>query len=153
MIKTLFPLALAAAVLGGCATVQPDSDGIARAGIGQTAYVNGPKVTPLALMEDSRCPMNARCVWAGQVRVTVRIDTGAGYVTREMTSNKPIFRLPMPTMTAAATATSSPMTVRWSGVSPVLRSPLPNGFTALSTGVRNLPSNIPHTLPRDSMGA
>ncbi len=90
MIKTLFPLALAAAVLGGCATVQPDSDGIARAGIGQTAYVNGPKVTPLALMEDSRCPMNARCVWAGQVRVTVRIDTGAGYVTREMTSNKPI---------------------------------------------------------------
>jgi hypothetical protein len=31
-----------------------------------------------------------RCVWAGQVRLTVRIDTGAGYVTREITSNKPI---------------------------------------------------------------
>jgi hypothetical protein len=88
--KTVFPLTLLAIALAGCATVQPDSDGIAWAGIGQTAYVNGPKVTPLAVMEDSRCPMNARCIWAGQVRLTVRIDTGAGYQTREITSNKPI---------------------------------------------------------------
>ena len=36
--------------------------------------------------------------------------------------------------------------VRWSGVSPVLRSRLPIGLTALSTGVRNLPSNIATTL-------
>jgi hypothetical protein len=90
MFKPLIPFALAATALAGCATIQPDSDGIARAGIGQTAYLGGPKVTPLAVMEDSRCPMNARCVWAGQVRLTVRIDTGAGYETRELTSNKPV---------------------------------------------------------------
>lgn len=90
MIKTLFPLALAAIALTGCATIQPGSDGITRVRIGETAYVGGPKVTPLAVLEDSRCPMNARCVWAGQVRLTVRIDTGAGYVTREITSNQPI---------------------------------------------------------------
>lgn len=88
--KTVFSLALFLAPLMGCTTIQPDRDGIARAGIGQTAYVGGPRVTPLAVMEDSRCPMNARCVWAGQVRLTVRIDTGSGYVTREITSNKPV---------------------------------------------------------------
>lgn len=90
MAKFLIPCALVVTALPGCATIQPDAAGIARAGIGETAYVNGPRVTPLALMEDSRCPMNARCVWAGQVRLTVRIDTGSGYVTREITSNKPV---------------------------------------------------------------
>ncbi len=88
--KMALPFAVLSIILTGCATVQPDRDGIARVGIGQTAYVGGPRVTPLALMEDSRCPMNARCVWAGQVRLTVRIDTGSGYQTREITSNKPV---------------------------------------------------------------
>jgi hypothetical protein len=83
----LAPLALA---LTGCVTVQPDSDGIARAKIGQTVYVDGPKVTPLAVLEDSRCPMNARCVWAGQVRLSVRIALGSRNEVREIVSNKPI---------------------------------------------------------------
>lgn len=83
----LVPLALA---LTGCVTAQPDSDGIARAKIGQTVYVDGPKVTPLAVLEDSRCPMNARCVWAGQVRLSVRIALGARSEVREIISNKPI---------------------------------------------------------------
>ncbi|HCF25399.1 MULTISPECIES: hypothetical protein [unclassified Novosphingobium] len=91
MIRTIaLPLAAAALSLTGCATVQPDADGVARARIGETAYVGGPKVTPLMVLEDSRCPADVRCVWAGQVRLTVRIDTGAGYVTREIISNKPI---------------------------------------------------------------
>jgi hypothetical protein len=83
----LAPIVLA---LTGCITVQPDSDGIARARIGQTVYVDGPKVTPLAVLEDSRCPMNARCVWAGQVRLSVRIGLGSRNELREITSNKPI---------------------------------------------------------------
>lgn len=86
---TFLSLTLFATALTGCATIQPDRDGISRAGIGQTAFVGGPRVTPLAVLEDSRCPMNARCVWAGQVRLTVRIDTGSGYLTREITSNTP----------------------------------------------------------------
>ncbi|MFM5950579.1 MAG: hypothetical protein ACKOPM_15355 [Novosphingobium sp.] len=91
MIRTIaLAFTFAALTLSGCATIQPDADGIARARIGETAYVGGPKVTPLMVLEDSRCPMNARCVWAGQVRLTVRIDTGTGYITREITSNKPI---------------------------------------------------------------
>jgi hypothetical protein len=61
-----------------------------RARLGETARVDGPKVTPLAVLEDSRCPMNARCVWAGRVRIRARIDLGSGSQFREMTQGEPI---------------------------------------------------------------
>ena len=60
------------------------------AALGQSVYVDGPRVTPLEVLEDSRCPMNARCVWAGQVRLRIRIDLGSGSATREITSGKPL---------------------------------------------------------------
>ncbi|MBL9070875.1 MAG: hypothetical protein JNM03_12900 [Sphingopyxis sp.] len=31
--------------------------------------VDGPIIQPVKVLEDSRCPMNARCIWAGRVRV------------------------------------------------------------------------------------
>lgn len=88
-LRLLLPFT-AFATLGACATIPPDPDGIARAGIAQTAYVNGPKVTPLAVLEDSRCPLRTQCIWAGQVRVLVRLQTTQGYRNEEMTSGKPI---------------------------------------------------------------
>ena len=48
---------------------------------------------------------------------------------------------PEPMAKAAPTPMSKPTTVRWSGVRPVRRRALPRGFTALSIGVLNLPSN------------
>jgi hypothetical protein len=42
-------------------------------------------VTPLALEEDSRCPVNARCMWAGRVVVRVVIDDGRGRLERRVT--------------------------------------------------------------------
>ena len=65
-----------------------------------------------------------------------------------MTSTRPRRSWPAPMATAAPTPTSRPRIVRWSGVRPVLRSAAPTGLTALSTGVRNLPSNIESTLSR-----
>ncbi|KMS59172.1 hypothetical protein V474_08085 [Novosphingobium barchaimii LL02] len=59
------------------------------AALGQTVTVDGPRVTPLAVLEDSRCPMNARCVWGGQLRLRLRIDSGRGGEI-EITSGKPI---------------------------------------------------------------
>ena len=77
-------------LLAGCAsTPSPHTDGIARARFGETAYVDGPRVTPLAIVEDSRCPHGVRCVWAGRLRITARIDLGSGSQTRELTLHKP----------------------------------------------------------------
>lgn len=62
--------------------------GLTYARLGESVTVDGPRVTPLQVLEDSRCPMNARCVWAGQVRLKVRIDSGTGGVV-ELTTGKP----------------------------------------------------------------
>lgn len=90
MIKPLLPLALVAA-LGGCVTVpKAGADGSIEARLGQKVDLGGPKVTPLKVLEDSRCPMEARCVWAGRVRLEVRIETGAGSNVQELASDKPL---------------------------------------------------------------
>jgi hypothetical protein len=82
----LAPFALAACVT----TPQPDADGIAWAKLDQRVYVDGPYVTPLEVLEDSRCPMNARCIWAGRVRLSVKIDLGSRSEIREITTEQPI---------------------------------------------------------------
>lgn len=71
-----FPSAL---LLSACATTLntplPDGSNVA---LGQKAFVDGPIVEPVAIIEDSRCPMNARCVWAGRVRVQMLWHRGNG---------------------------------------------------------------------------
>ena len=42
--------------------------GLAR--IGETTRVGTLAVTPLRVVEDSRCPINARCIWAGRLILT-----------------------------------------------------------------------------------
>jgi len=69
-----------AALLSGCATTReqaplPDGHDVA---LGQRAYVDGPIVQPVKLLEDSRCPMNARCIWAGRVRLQMVWIRGNG---------------------------------------------------------------------------
>lgn len=80
-------------LLTACATtpapVEPQ-DGIARAGLNERVYVDGPYVTPLDVLEDSRCPMNARCVWAGRTRLSVRVDLGSRSEMHEVSTDKPV---------------------------------------------------------------
>ena len=83
--KPLLLAPLAALALTGCITYHNRSDGITRLRIDETGSVDGPRVTPLKVLEDSRCPMGTQCVWAGRVKVSVRIDTGPGSELREMT--------------------------------------------------------------------
>jgi hypothetical protein len=69
----------APALLSACAVVpRPDSTPPQPAGyavpIGVAVRVGDLSVTPTRVVEDSRCPMNARCVWAGRVVVTTRIQ-------------------------------------------------------------------------------
>ena len=72
-------LALAVALALAACTTTPaaPSDGIPRAGLDERIYVDGPYVTPLEVIEDSRCPINARCVWAGRTRLSVKSDLGS----------------------------------------------------------------------------
>lgn len=85
-------LALLPAVLAltGCATASNANDGLAWAAIGERVFVDGPYVTPLAVIEDSRCPANVRCVWAGRLKIRARIHLGSGDRERELTLGEPV---------------------------------------------------------------
>lgn len=76
--------------LAACATPQQPADGIARAKLGERVYVDGPAVTPLKVLEDSRCPKGVQCVWAGQLRLNVRVHLGARDEVHELTLGKPV---------------------------------------------------------------
>lgn len=62
----------------------------AYAALGQTVDAGGPRVTPLEVLEDSRCPTGTQCFWPGQVRLRIRVDLGSGSETYEITSGRPI---------------------------------------------------------------
>jgi hypothetical protein len=81
------PLLLAAlALIAGCASTSPSAHrGITYAKLGQTVHLGGPWVTPLAVVEDSRCPTGVACVWAGRLRISARIGLGSGSEMRELT--------------------------------------------------------------------
>ena len=78
-------LAIASTSLGACATIPdapivegtPAAEGTPVA-LRHPVHVGDVVATPMKVVEDSRCPMNARCVWAGRLIVTTRID-GAGW--------------------------------------------------------------------------
>lgn len=87
--KALFVL-LAPALLSACAIVPaPDTTPPAPVGsavaLGQRVQVGSLTVSPVAVVEDSRCPINARCVWAGRLVVRTQIDgrTVAGEAWRD----------------------------------------------------------------------
>lgn len=81
----------AAALAVGCTTVpEPSQDGIVRAHLGERVYVDGPAVTPLEVLEDSRCPGNVQCFWEGQLRLKVRVHLGARDELHELTLGQPV---------------------------------------------------------------
>jgi len=45
--------------------------------LGESSRLGGRTVTPLAILEDSRCPAGAQCIQAGTVRLQVRVQRGA----------------------------------------------------------------------------
>lgn len=74
---------VAPALLAACVMVPepystpPAPQGSAVA-LGQSVKVGDVTVTPLSVVEDSRCPIDARCVWAGRLVVRTQVD-GAGW--------------------------------------------------------------------------
>lgn len=76
--RILFSLGLAAALTACMVVAPPDNTPPAPQGsavaLGQKVRVGDLTVTPTAVVEDSRCPINARCVWAGRLVVRTQID-------------------------------------------------------------------------------
>ena len=64
----------------------------AEIGFGQTVALGDLLLTPLRITEDSRCPINARCVWAGRITVETQID-GDGWQETVGISNDDFTRL------------------------------------------------------------
>lgn len=69
--------ALFALTLAGCATTPPANAG-PTAGLGQVAAVNGIRIRPIEVVEDSRCPAMVNCVWEGRLVVRARMY-GSGW--------------------------------------------------------------------------
>jgi len=68
-------LCLAVFPLAGCATLWGQSVGGAQTlKLGQTGHYGPVDLTPIAVDEDSRCPVGTKCIWAGQVRVKVLVE-------------------------------------------------------------------------------
>ena len=77
-IAFLAPLALAACVVVPAPDSTPPAPQGTAVALGQRVQVGDLTVTPTAVVEDSRCPINARCVWAGRLVVRTQIDGLAG---------------------------------------------------------------------------
>lgn len=73
----------------------------ATVGFGAQAMLNDVTITPLALIEDSRCPINARCVWAGRLVLRTTFSVGGPRETRDFILGTPQ-AVPGGTMTLVA---------------------------------------------------
>jgi hypothetical protein len=81
-------VAIFSVALAGCAAV-PAANAGPTAGLGQLAYTNGLTVRPLQVIEDSRCPVNVVCVWAGRLVVRSEVSGGRWRQTRDLEMGKP----------------------------------------------------------------
>ena len=52
-----------------------DTTGVFTLALGETGTSHGWTITPTALEEDSRCPIDVQCIQAGTVRVSVRVGS------------------------------------------------------------------------------
>lgn len=89
----LFIAALGAVALSGCATAR-DLPGCREAQCIalQERQVLAPDmaVRPLAVREDSRCPLEAECIWEGRLVVEAELEMGHETTTVEIETGKPL---------------------------------------------------------------
>ena len=52
--------------------------------LGETAALHGLAVSPVAIAEDSRCPIDAACVWQGLLRLDVVLGDASGTTTASL---------------------------------------------------------------------
>lgn len=74
------------ALVAGCAAPVAASDaptdqngaaaapGVVSVRLGETARLGGVTVRPIAVVEDSRCPRDVDCIWAGRLRLRAAVS-------------------------------------------------------------------------------
>ena len=93
--KTAFAAALALP-LSACAII-PDTPRVngdaatqgTPVALGEAVWTGDTILKPLAVTEDSRCPANAQCVWAGRLTVSTRITATSWAQTAPLTLGEP----------------------------------------------------------------
>lgn len=61
----------------------------ARQALGQPRRFGTVLVTPLKVIEDSRCPIHVTCIWAGRLVVRTRIERRGARIERDLTLGAP----------------------------------------------------------------
>jgi hypothetical protein len=61
----------ASLALSGCVTTKDVKSNGNDMALGQTANIDGPRIKIVKILEDSRCPINARCIQAGTVKLQI----------------------------------------------------------------------------------
>ena len=95
MLRHFALLTLLAAPLAACSTTAgPEEWGtIAPEGsavpLRQSVRAGSTILTPVQVVEDSRCPANARCVWAGRVILRTRVESAGGREVVDLTLGEP----------------------------------------------------------------
>jgi hypothetical protein len=72
-------------LLAACVAYNVKDDGTVRARLNQTVKVADFQLTPLEVIEDSRCPGDVQCVWAGRLRLKARIEFGGKAAEQDLT--------------------------------------------------------------------
>jgi len=107
-------LLFALPVLGGC-TIIPDTPRVGQEAasqgrpiaLGQSAWLGDAIVTPLAVVEDSRCPVDAQCIQAGKLTVRTRITATHWQQTVPLTLGEPHQAMNRSFLLAAVSPTKS----------------------------------------------
>lgn len=86
MTRTAIVLALLA-VTSCTTTPETDFANGPTASLNEVANLDGLTVRPLTVIEDSRCPAQVQCVWAGRVRIRAEVS---GDGIRELTLGEPL---------------------------------------------------------------
>lgn len=91
-VRILMLASLAAICLAGCATsnrvASPPIEGLVR--LGEIAAVDGPRVRPDRVIEDSRCPANVQCIQAGRLVVRATVLGGGWSKQIDLTLGIPV---------------------------------------------------------------
>lgn len=71
-------------------TPEPTPASTDTAALGERIYDNGVYITPLAVLEDSRCPMGVYCIQAGTVRLKAKLELDGHVETTEFVIGSPV---------------------------------------------------------------